>query len=221
MSLLVIRLNISIIKSSANSNLMAKLVALRNRARHCKRRNYKGEQEEEDKRNSSNNFLGIPCQASFSNDVTWMINIMCKEIKNTKFKSSRNSPVLPVFLWFYGCIYSKLHILAIITHRTVCPWGTLVPLYLEEAIHSCICFQEGKFIIQNHLFWQPWKLKSHRAHRAIPACLLCCNPYLPVKLHFIKHRQVSMNYQQFMVTSGWLENVPAYCISYFLRLWKF
>lgn len=140
MSLLVIRLNISIIKSSANSNLMVNLVALRNRARHCKRRNYKGEQEEEDKRHSTNNFFGIPCQASFSNNVTSMINIMCKEIKNTKFKSPRSSPIFPVFLWFYGCIYSKLHILAIITHGTVCPWGTLVPLYLGEAIHSCICF---------------------------------------------------------------------------------
>lgn len=56
MSLLVIRLNISIIKSSANMNLMANLVALRNRAIHCKSRNYKGEQEEEDKRHSTNNF---------------------------------------------------------------------------------------------------------------------------------------------------------------------
>lgn len=48
MSLLVIKLNISIIKSSVNTNLMANLAALRNRAIQCKRRNHKGEQEEED-----------------------------------------------------------------------------------------------------------------------------------------------------------------------------
>lgn len=65
MSFLVIRLNISIRKSSANTNLMANLEALRNRAMHCRRRNYKGEQEEEDKRHSTNIFFGIPCQALF------------------------------------------------------------------------------------------------------------------------------------------------------------
>lgn len=55
MSLLVIRLNVSSRKSSANTNLMANLEALRNRAIHCKRRNYKEEQEEEDKGYSTNN----------------------------------------------------------------------------------------------------------------------------------------------------------------------
>lgn len=45
MSLLLIRLNVSIIKSSVNKNVVVNLVVLRYIAIQCKKRNYKGEQE--------------------------------------------------------------------------------------------------------------------------------------------------------------------------------
>lgn len=47
MSFLLIRLTVSIIKSSVNKNVMVNLVVLIYTAIQCKKRNYKGEQEED------------------------------------------------------------------------------------------------------------------------------------------------------------------------------